>query len=138
MSQGYTAYDAFLQAIAAYPFCLDCMVFAGDKQLKVVPKVTRSLCGPVYDGGIGPLTYSTRAYYIRCDVSVPPGEALTISPSAVVAVMFGSRITAEGSLFADGTAGEVQFLVDKKRYRGIHLNGQLRVANGGCVRLYTE
>ncbi len=138
MSQGETVYDSFLAAIAAYPVCFDCMRFAGDKQLKVVPKVTRSLCGPVYDGDIGPLAYSTRAYYIRCDVSVPPGEVLTISPGVVVAVMFSSNIIAEGSLFADGTAGEVQFLVDKKRYRGIHLNGQLRVSNGGCVRLYTE
>jgi hypothetical protein len=138
MSQGCTIYDAFNQAIAAYPVCLGCMRFAGDKSLTVVPKVTRSLCGSVSDVDSGPLIYSTRAYYIRCDVSVPPDEVLTISPSVVVAVMFGSRITAEGLLFADGSTGEVQFLVDKKRYRGIHLNGQLRMMNGGCVRIYNE
>ena len=71
-------------------------------------------------------------------MSVPQGEILTLSPGVVVAVMFSSNIIAEGLFFADGTAGEVQFLVDKKRYRGIHLNGQLRLSNGGCVRLYTE
>ena len=135
MSQGYSVYDAFNQAIAAYPVCLDCMRFAGDKLLTVVPKVTRSLCGNVFDGGDGPLEYSTRAYYVRCDVSVPQEEELTISPSVLLAVMLGSRITAEGYLFADGTSGEVQILADKKRYRGIHLNGQLRLVNGGCVRI---
>ena len=113
----------------------DCMRFAGDKLLTVVPKVTRSLCGNVFDGGDGPLEYSTRAYYVRCDVSVPQEEELTISPSVLLAVMLGSRITAEGYLFADGTSGEVQILADKKRYRGIHLNGQLRLVNGGCVRI---
>lgn len=136
MSEGQTVYDAFLQAIAGYPECLDCMRFAGDELLKVVPMVTRSLCGPVYDGNGGPLEYNTRSYYVRCDVSVPPNETLLVSPSVVVAVMLGSRITAEGTLSADGTAGEVRFIDDDTWNHGIRLNGQLRMMNGGCIKIH--
>ena len=42
MSQGQTVKQAFDNAMADFPVCLDCMRFAGDEDFAVVPTVTRT------------------------------------------------------------------------------------------------
>ena len=50
MNQSWTVKAAFNQALADYPMCVNCMRFAGDENLKVVPTVTRGAL-PVADAG---------------------------------------------------------------------------------------
>ncbi len=136
--QGYNLRQAFDASIASYPMCLDCMRYHGDRYLTLVPVVTRSLCDTLYDATVNPLTFSSRDYYIRCDVIVPEGEELTVDHSVELAFMFGSAVIAGGSLIADGAEGPILFLSDKKRYRGIEITGRLRMTNGGTVRIYND
>jgi hypothetical protein len=49
MNQSYTVKEAFDQAIADYPMCLDCMRFLGDENFSVVPVVRR--CEPEFIRG---------------------------------------------------------------------------------------
>jgi len=58
MAAGSTVQAAYNQADLAYPTCAgtnNCTRFAGDASLRVVPVVTRSFCGSVYNGNGGPL-----------------------------------------------------------------------------------
>ena len=136
--QGYNLRQAFDASIASFPMCLDCMRYHGDRYLTLVPKVTRSICDTLYDATANPLTFSSRDYYIRCDVIVPDGEELTVDPSVGLAFMFDTAVIADGSLIADGAEGPILFLSDQKRYRGIEITGRLRMANGGTIRIYND
>ena len=138
LSTGLSMQNAFNEAMIEYPMCLGCMLFHGDRNLKLVPVVTRSLCDTLYDATDNPLTLNSRDYYIRCDVIVPEGEALTIYPSVRLAFMFGSAVIADGALLADGSAGTVQLLSDMERNRGIEITGTLRISNSGMIRIYDE
>jgi hypothetical protein len=56
MSEGYAAKEAFDQAIADYPMCEDCMRFAGDESLAVVPTLSRNRVPTLFDGYVTPIS----------------------------------------------------------------------------------
>lgn len=138
MADGYTVYYAFYRANLAFPDCADnsCMRFAGDTNLRVVPVVTRSLCGAVYNGHKGPLTLNSRDYYIRCGITVPSGQTLTIDPSVDLVFLNDSKATSNGTLNANGAAGQIRFVSEQDRNKGMEFTGQLRLQNGGQIKIY--
>jgi hypothetical protein len=141
MKAGNTVQHAFNEANLAYPDCEDhaCMRIAGDTRLKVAPVVTRSLCETVYDGKLGPLTWSSRGYYISCDVTVPTDKTLTINPNVRVVFLNNSKIIAQGTLSANGGIDAIRFVSENKRDQGMTCRGQIRMLHGGGMRIgYTE
>jgi len=138
MQQGYTVGYAFDRANLAYPDCAganNCMRIAGDTGLMVVPVVTRSLCGNVYNGYKGPLTLNSRDYYIRCDITVPAGDTLTIDPGVELIFMNNSKVGSYGTLNANGATGQIRFLSEQHRDKGMKFTGQLRIMNGGQIKI---
>lgn len=139
MYQGYTVGYAFDRANLAVPACADtnnCMRIIGDTQMTFIPPVTRSLCGDVYDGYKGPLAMNARDYYIRCDITVPSADTLTIYYSTGLAFMNDSKITSQGTLNADGSWGQIRFAVEGDSTKGMAFAGQFRMQNGGQIKIY--
>jgi len=138
MAAGLTVQEAFDVACLWYPFCAisNCTDLVGDTDLRLVPCVTRSLCGTVYNGYRGPLNVNSRDYYVRCNIVVPSGETLTILPTVVVAFMDNLKIVANGTLHADGGAGRIWLVSDQDRSKGMKFTGQIRFSDGGQIRVY--
>jgi len=138
MAAGQTVGDAFDAANADYLVCAagNCMRIVGDTDLTVVPIVTRSLCGTIYDGLGGPLTQNSRDYYIRCDLTIPGGQTLTVDPQVWLAFLNNARIVADGTLTASGAGGEIRFVSAEDISRGMKFTGELRIFNGGEVKIY--
>lgn len=139
MDAGYTVGYAFSRANLAFPDCAgtnNCMRMAGDTGLRVVPVVTRSLCGSVYNGSKGPLSLNGRDYYVRCDIAVPAGQALTIDPHVDLVFLNDSKVTSYGTLNANGTTGQIRFVSEEDSNKGIEFTGQIRITNGGQVKIY--
>jgi len=162
MNNGYTVGQAYAYANAAYPDCTNdghnCMRIVGDTNLKVagsgVSKVQRSKCGALYNApplylspfpGRESRTYN-RPHYIRGNCNVPSGCYLTITPSnsnPYVDLLFlnNSKLTVYGTfLSADATNGEVTFVSEQDRSKGIKLpknsGGQIKMYNGGELKVY--
>lgn len=73
LDSGAPAGWAFDMANLDYPGCggaNNCMRFAGDRNLRMVPTLTRSLCGDITNGSTQPvyLEPGDRDHYIRCDI----------------------------------------------------------------------
>lgn len=139
MFTGHTVGYAFNMANLAYPDCAgmnNCMRIAGDTVLTVVPVVTRSLCGNVYDGFKGPLSLKSRDHYIRCGITVPAGQTLTIDPSVDLVFLNDSKVTSHGILNANGATGQIRFVSEQDSGKGMEFTGQLRVMNGGQIKIY--
>jgi len=139
MANGNTVLTGFNQANLAYPTCAsgNCMRIAGDTSVRLVSPLIRSLCGDVYDGDLGPLTWRPcRDYYIRCWLTVPGGETLTIDPHVGVAFMNSSKITSHGTLNANGSTAQIRFYADGDTSKGMEFTGQIRVRNGGQIKIY--
>ena len=139
MNSGYTVQYAFNKANLAYPNCAganNCMRFAGDASLRVVPVVTRSLCGSVYNGNGGPLNQNTRRHYIRCNVNVPSGQTLTIGAGADLIFLNNSKIDANGTLEANGSAGQIRFVSENNESNGMEFTGEVEITAGGEIKIY--
>lgn len=139
MAKGFTIKDSFDKANLEYPICAgtnDCMRFAGDEGLSVVPTITRSHCGEAYDGHKGPLTPDSRGQYFRCNIIVPVGRTLSINPHVRCAFVNNSKIIVSGILYADGSMGEIRFVSDRDPNKGMKFIGQIRVMNGGQIKVY--
>jgi hypothetical protein len=72
---------------------------------------------------------------------VPSGQTLTIGTSASypyneVAFVNNSKLTAYGSLTANGGDGEITFVSAKDRDKGMKFSGELNVLNGGEIKIY--
>ncbi|MFC1683648.1 hypothetical protein ACFL0G_05540 [Candidatus Zixiibacteriota bacterium] len=139
MANGNTVLTGFNQANLAYPTCAsgNCMRIAGDTSVRLVSPLIRSLCGDVYDGDLGPLMWRPcRDYYIRCWITVPSGETLTIDPHVGVAFMNSSKITSHGTLNANGSTAQIRFYADEDTSKGMEFTGQIRIRNGGQIKIY--
>ena len=162
MNSGYTVSSAYYYANLAYPGCADdghnCMRTFGDTSLvfggTTYPDAYRSRTGNVYNFTIMGIpifpfysflstTYS-RAHHIRGRVTVPTGETLTAgntssNPYNEVAFNAGAVITANGTLSAgDGDGSFVKFVSAADKNRGIEMinGGELKVMNGGQIKIY--
>lgn len=139
MNSGSTVQAAFNQANLDYPVCAganNCTRFAGDASLTVVPVVTRSLCGNVYNGGGGPLNQNTRRHYIRCNVYVSVGQTLTIGPGADLIFLNDSELTANGTLQADGSTGQIRLVSESNENNGMEFTGEMEIRSGGEIKIY--
>ena len=139
LNEGYTVNYAFTKANLGYPPCgapNNCMRIAGDTQMTLVPEVTRSFCGNVYDGQKGPLSLNARDYYNRCGVIVPSGQTLTIHPTVHVAFLNKSKIIANGTFNGNGSTGQIRFYPEGDTTRGLLTSGQIRLQNGGQMKIY--
>ncbi|MHC4478757.1 MAG: hypothetical protein ACYTEL_24250 [Planctomycetota bacterium] len=139
MYAGHTVGYAFNKANLAYPDCAgtnNCMRIAGDTVLTVVPVVTRSLCGNVYDGFKGPLSLESRDHYIRCDITVPAGQTLTVDPSVDLVFLNDSKVTSYGTLNANGATGQIRFVSELDSGKGMEFTGQIRITGGGQIKIY--
>lgn len=95
------------------------------------------LCGSVYDGNGGPLT-DRCPYLVTCHVTVPEGKILTIQPGAQIYFKSGRKITAYGTLYANGNLDDHIYLIlfqALPERNGINLNCGLRLQNGGELKL---
>ncbi len=163
MDQGYTVSYAYALANAAYPDCSDdshyCMRVSGDTALvfggSTYPEVHRSFAGNVYDICIPPFgcfspwspvasTYYTRAHHVRGTTTVPSGYSLTVSVSSSypyneVAFSNSAVLTSTGSMTANASGGtRVSFVSAADKNKGVHIEstGQLKMLNGGQIRIY--
>jgi hypothetical protein len=152
MSQGWTVGNAFNQANLDWPVCAgtnNCVRISGDTSLRFAGatygNVQRSKCGAIYDS-ISPLNpvsnrLYTRAHHIRCNSNVPAGQTLSVNttsskPYNEVAFVNNSKITVNGTLNANGQYGEVALVSATDRNKGIKINGQLKILNGGQIKIY--
>jgi len=139
MDAGSTVQYGFTQANLDYPTCAganNCTRFDGDASLRVVPVITRSLCGNVYNGSGGPLNVNTRRHYLRCNITVPSGQTLTIGPNADLIFLNNSKIDAIGTLEADGSSGQIRLVSESNETVGIEFTGQIEVYNSGEIKIY--
>jgi hypothetical protein len=136
MAEGYTVKESFDIAVVAFPDCSRCVRFRGDEQQAVVPRVTRSLCGEYSGEGSRGLTYATRDYYIRCDVVVPEERTLSIDAGVDLAFMHDSKLISYGLLRANGSHDEIRLVTAEHEHRGIRFSGQLRMMNGGTIKIF--
>jgi hypothetical protein len=139
LNEGYTVAYAFDKANLAYPPCgapNDCMRIAGDTQMTLVPEVTRSFCGNVYDGQNGPLTLNARDYYNRCGIVIPSGQTLTIDPAVRIAFLNESKIIANGTFNGNGSTNQIRFYPEGDTTKGLLTSGQIRLQNGGQMKIY--
>jgi len=130
---------AFDQANLAYPACADhaCMRMAGDDYLFLVPHpLVRSFCGYVWDGYGGPLLETSRGYYVRCDSTVPEGETLTLENGVFMKFLFGSKLTVDGTFVFDGGFPSGGFVAGEDHDSGLFSIGQVRITNGGEIRVF--
>jgi len=125
------------------------LILFGDPSLMVGGAFKINRCGTIYDGEFtgGPLSGYSR-YRLDCDITVPPGEKLTIYPHASVLFANGKKITAEATgldegLVVNGGSGmPITFLSlapepqSDHAIQGMMLTGQLRMRNGGQIKLY--
>ena len=71
------------------------------------------------------------------DVIVPEGKSLTIDPSVTLEFFELRKLTAEGTMTANGAAGSpVSFVSVHNPRLGIKADGQVRLRNGGGMRFY--
>lgn len=124
-------------------------ILFGDPSLRVGGAfIDGDLCGNVYDymHEGGPLLSYFR-YRITCDVTVPVGQKLTAEPHSSALFGYGLKITAldsdvsKGFLANGTTSAPIGLLaspgsVETNPFRGVKLTGQLRLRNGGSLKLY--
>lgn len=90
-----------------------------------------SLCGNIFDGNGGPLTNKC-PYLVTCNVVVPENDTLTIQAGAKVYFESGYKITAIGTLNANGDSDNPIYLISEDDpHRGIKLMEDLVLKNGG-------
>jgi hypothetical protein len=157
MNDGWPVGYAFDRANQAYPDCAgtnNCMRIAGDRLLVFagigVPKVRRSISGPVYNSpplyktplpGV-PIRIGYRAYYVRSDIYVPTSGFLTISASTTrsyvdLLFMNNSSLTVYGQyLLANGADGEIRLVSAEDISKGMKITGKLHIFKGGRIRIY--
>lgn len=121
------------------------MIFFGDPSVVVGGAYRTTVCGTVYDGYGGPLAIGAR-YRATCDVTVPAATRLTVSPGASLLFAGQHKVSALDSssvngLVINGTAQSPAYLMSSHQWgwagqavRGIRINGQMRLRNGGTVR----
>jgi hypothetical protein len=157
MNDGWPVGYAFDRANLAYPDCggtNNCMRIEGDRLLvfagRGVPKVRRSISGPVYNGFpffISPLPgvpsrIGYRAYYVRSDIYVPPDRFLSISASTTkpyvdLLFMNNSTLTVYGDyLYANGADGEIRLVSAEDFTKGMKITGKIRIKKGGHIKIY--
>jgi hypothetical protein len=138
------------EAMGQYRFIhIHKMMLFGDPSLMVGGAFRINRCGTVYDGEYtgGPLSTYSRCR-IECDVTVPLGEKLTIYPHASILFDNGKKITAkatgldEGLVMNGASDMPINFLSlapepqSEHAVQGMKLTGQLRIRNGGQIKLY--
>ena len=123
------------------------LILFGDPSLIVGGAFRISLSGNIYDDNGGPLSSYSR-YRITNDVTVPAGETLTAYQSASVLFEDGKKIIAVDSnpgngFIVNGTSNNpVCFLSmasdpqSQQVVHGMKVYGQLRMRNGGEIKLY--
>jgi len=122
------------------------LILFGDPSLIVGGAFRTALCGNVYDGNGGPLQSNSR-YRLNCNVTVPAGQKLTANPGAPVAFESGKKITAidanpSNGLVVNGTVAQPVCLLSENvnpqapGIHGVRVRGQIRVRNGGEIKLY--
>lgn len=121
----------------------------GDPSLQVGGAYTKTLSGNVYNTSGGPLKGYQR-YKITGDVSVPVGQTLSADSSVSILFQSGKKITALDNNLTKGfrlkvMSGMTDYLISvvqnpQSQYvvRGIKVNasGQLRLRNGGEIKIY--
>lgn len=121
------------------------MIFFGDPSVIVGGAYRNAVCGMVYDGSGGPLASGTR-YRATCDITIPAFTKLTVNPGASLLFAGTNRVSALDSgsangLVVNGSSQSPAYLMSSHQWgwagqavRGIRVNGQMRVRNGGAVR----
>lgn len=128
------------------------LILFGDPSLMVGGAFTLTTSGTVYDYMSGPWWsapwYSGFRYRITGDITVPAGKTLTAQPLTSVLFENGKKLTAMGAGTNEGfviNATQVMPVClmaaaanpqSQQVVYGIKLKGQLRVRNGGEIKLY--
>lgn len=81
-------------------------------------------------------------YSVKQDVYIPNDHAvfskniLLVEPNVELRFDPGRMIVAQGQMDADGRSGTIRFISSSSLNRGTKVDGQLRVKNGGAIKLY--
>jgi hypothetical protein len=143
LKRGVPAGWAFDMANLDYPGCgvNNCMRIAGDHDLRVVPVLTRSLCGDIGNGTNQPvyLEPGYRDHYIRCDIFSATSSIAIIS-GVTIRFLNDSKIinidnNQEKIIIAHGTVAEIKF-VSENGTKGIKLNTEMKIHNRGALKIY--
>jgi hypothetical protein len=142
LMQGYTVFQSFTITRMIYPECNNCIHFYGDRFLRLVPKLKRSINGlaednletDIYNVHVGPLVNRSRRNYIRNYVKVANDKTLTIHLGARLVFIDNALMYSEGDTNIDGRNGDVQFFTENDTR--MKCKGVIKLQNGGSIRIY--
>ena len=75
-------------------------------------------------------------YLVWCSFTVPTGRTLDIDPGTEFRFMNNSKIGANGTINADGGTGQIRMVSAGNTGLGMEFTGQLRIMNGGQIKIY--
>jgi hypothetical protein len=71
---------------------------------------------------------------MRCDITT--GSTTVVNAGTTLVFLNNAKIKATSPLLANGSSGEIRFVSETNRGRGMKLTGQLRATNGGQIKIY--
>jgi hypothetical protein len=98
--------------------------------------VPTELNGSVYDTHGGPLSSSNNPYWAVGNITTPSGNTLTIDNGTVAYFNSGLKFTAQGTINCASGNGWTNLFSSCSYRTGIKSKGQIRMTNGGGVKLY--
>ena len=92
------------------------------------------LGGDIYNGRGGTTTLSHGPYRVVYDITILSDQVLAIEPGVTVKFNRDTSVISDGTMEADGSGGTIRFVSDEDLDRGIKIDGELHLQNGGCIR----
>lgn len=92
------------------------------------------LGGDIYNGRGGTTALSHGPYRVVSDITILSDQVLAIEPGVTVKFNRDTSFISDGTTEADGSGGTIRFVSDEYLDRGIKIDGELHLQNGGCIR----
>lgn len=92
------------------------------------------LGGDIYNGRGGTTALSHGPYRVVSDITILSDQVLAIEPGVTVKFNRDTSFISDGTTEADGSGGTIRFVSDQYLDRGIKIDGELHLQNGGCIR----
>jgi hypothetical protein len=93
------------------------------------------LGGDIYNGAGGTTTLHG-TYQLAFDLNILSNQVLVVRPYVTINFTPGAKITANGELEADAQSVGIRFISSSNPSTGIKLDGQIRLQNGGSIKIW--
>ncbi|UCG59348.1 MAG: M6 family metalloprotease domain-containing protein [Phycisphaerales bacterium] len=95
-----------------------------------------SLSGLIYDTDGGPLSSSKNPYWVVENVTTPSGRTLNVENGTRVYFGAGTKLTAQGTINCQSGSEWTRLFALSGYHTGIKGKGQIRMTNGGAIKLH--